>query len=52
MSELEKQISTRVENNADLQGAQELIDAHIDAVNGGFKIIIIQHIDFDKVIYY
>jgi hypothetical protein len=35
MSELEKQISNRVSNNADLDGAQDLIDAHIDEVSGG-----------------
>jgi hypothetical protein len=36
MSELEKQITNRVANNADLEGAQDLIDAHIDAVTGGY----------------
>ncbi|MBV9155737.1 MAG: hypothetical protein JO097_05725 [Acidobacteriaceae bacterium] len=35
MSELEKAIANRVENNADLEGARELVDAHIDAVSGG-----------------
>ena len=49
MSELEKQINNRVADNADLEGAQELIDAHIDAVTGG---LIRVHIDFDKVIVY
>jgi len=39
MSELEKQITDRVAENADMEGAQELIDAHIDAVNGGVYII-------------
>jgi len=48
MSELEKQIANRVENNADMEGAQDLIDAHIDAVTGGR--IIIYHISFTKVI--
>ena len=48
MSELQKQIANRVANNADHAGAQELIDSHIDAVNGG--LIIIQHVNFTKVI--
>jgi hypothetical protein len=48
MFELERQIANRVATNADLAGAQELIDAHIDAVNGG--MIIVQHIEFTKVI--
>ena len=48
MSELEKQIANRVASNADFAGAQDLIDAHIDAVTGGY--IVIQHINFTKVI--
>ncbi len=36
MSELEKQIASRVEHNADLDGAQDLIDSHINAVTGGY----------------
>jgi hypothetical protein len=44
MSELEKQIANRVANNADLAGAQDLIDAHIDAVAGG--MIIVQHFNY------
>jgi hypothetical protein len=35
MSELEKQIANSVAQNADLEGAQDLIDAHIDEVTGG-----------------
>jgi hypothetical protein len=41
MSELEKQITNRVANNADLEGAQDLIDAHIDAVTGGYFLSFI-----------
>jgi hypothetical protein len=41
MSELEKQIANRVANNADLGGAQDLIDAHIDAVTGGYFLSFI-----------
>ena len=41
MSNLEKQIANRVSNNADLEGAQELIDAHIDAVTGGYFLSFI-----------
>jgi hypothetical protein len=48
MSELEKQIANRVADNADLEGAQDLIDAHIDAVTGGR--IIIYHVNFTKVV--
>lgn len=36
MSELEKQVANRLANNADLEGAQDLIDAHINAVTGGY----------------
>ncbi len=35
MSEIEKQIMNRMSNEADLAGAQDLIDAHIDEVTGG-----------------
>jgi hypothetical protein len=48
MSQLETQIANRVNENADLAGAQDLIDAHIDAVTGGY--IIVQHINFPNVI--
>ena len=41
MSDLEKQIANRVANNADLEGAQDLIDAHIDAVTGGYFLSFI-----------
>ena len=47
MSELETQIATRMANNADLDGAQDLIDAHIDAVTGG---LVIYHINFDSIV--
>jgi hypothetical protein len=44
MSELEKQISNRAAANADLDGAQDLIEAHIDEVTGGgFSL----HINFN-----
>ncbi len=36
---LETQIANRLANNADLEGAQDLIDAHIDAVTGGLLVI-------------
>jgi len=39
MSQLETQIMNRVANNADMEGAQDLIDAHIDAVTGGLIVI-------------
>ena len=45
MSELEKQIATRVSNNADLDGAQDLIDAHIDEVTGGAFSLHVQFTD-------
>jgi len=48
MSQLEKQIANRVDNNADMEGAQDLIDAHIDAVTGGR--IVISHLSFTKVV--
>ena len=35
MSDLEKQVMNRVACNADLEGAQDLIDAHLDEVAGG-----------------
>ncbi len=50
MSELEKAIADRVQNNADLEGAQELVDAHIDAISGGLiheRTIFIQ---FDRYV--
>jgi len=35
MSDIEKQVMNRVSCNADLEGAQDLIDAHLDNVAGG-----------------
>jgi hypothetical protein len=35
MSEIEKQVTDRLKANADLEGAQDLIDAHLDGVGGG-----------------
>jgi len=35
MSDIEKQVMNRISNNADLDGAQDLIDAHLDEVAGG-----------------
>ena len=35
MSDIEKQIKDRISNNVDLEGAQDLIDAHLDEVAGG-----------------
>jgi len=48
MSELEKQIANRVAGNADLDGAQDLIDAHIDEVTGGAFSLHIQFYDPPK----
>ncbi len=48
MSELEKQIANRVAGNADLDGAQDLIDAHIDEVTGGAFSLHIQFTDPPK----
>lgn len=45
MSELEKQIANRAATNADLEGAQDLIDAHIDEVTGGAFSLHIQFTD-------
>jgi hypothetical protein len=45
MSELEKQITNRAAGNADLDGAQELIEAHIDEVTGGGFSLHIQFTD-------
>jgi hypothetical protein len=45
MSEIEKQIMNRMSNDADLDGAQDLIDAHIDEVTGGAFSL---HIQFTK----
>lgn len=45
MSELEKQIANRAAENADLDGAQDLIDAHIDEVTGGAFSLHIQYTD-------
>ena len=44
---LETQIANRLANNADLEGAQDLIDAHIDAVTGG---LIVVHWNYFEVI--
>jgi hypothetical protein len=46
MSEVEKQIMNRISNNADLEGAQDLIDAHIDEVMGGAFSQHNQHTQF------
>jgi hypothetical protein len=48
MSQLEQQIANRVANNADMEGAQDLIDAHIDAVTGGR--LVISHLSFTRVV--
>ena len=46
MSDIEKQVMNRISVNADLEGAQDLIDAHLDEVtagrkgNGGFSLHI------------
>ncbi len=46
MIDVEKQIQDRLaEQNADFEGAQELIDAHIDEVTGGAFSL---HIQFTK----
>ena len=45
MSELEKQITNRAAGNADLDGAQDLIEAHIDEVTGGGFSLHIQFTD-------
>lgn len=48
MSQLEAQITNRLATNADLEGAQDLIDAHIDAVTGG---LIVVHWNYYEVIF-
>ena len=35
MSDIEKQVMNRISTNADLEGAQDLIDAHLDEVSAG-----------------
>jgi hypothetical protein len=45
MSDLEKEIASRAAENADLAGAQDLIDAHIDEVTGGGFSLHIQYTD-------
>ncbi|HUB81293.1 MAG TPA: hypothetical protein VMB03_20975 [Bryobacteraceae bacterium] len=45
MSELEKKIADRAASNADLEGAQDLIEAHIDEVSGGGFSLHIQFTD-------
>ena len=45
MSELEKQIANRAADNADLDGAQDLIEAHIDEVTGGAFSLHVQFTD-------
>ena len=47
MSDIEKQVMNRISLNADLEGAQDLVDAHLDEVTagrntGGFSL----HIQF------
>jgi len=37
MSDVEKQVMNRISTNADLEGAQDLIDAHLDEVSAGLK---------------
>jgi len=46
MTDVEKQIQDRLEQeaDADFEGAQDLIDAHIDEVAGGFSL----HVQFSK----
>jgi len=44
---LETQVMNRVANNADMEGAQDLIDAHIDAVTGG---LIVVHWNYFEVV--
>jgi hypothetical protein len=46
MSEVEKQIMNRIAGNADLEGAQDLIDAHIDEVTGGAFSLHSQHTQY------
>ena len=48
MSELEKQIANRAAGNTDLDGAQDLIDAHIDEVTGGGFSLHIQFVEAPK----
>ena len=50
MSDIEKQVMNRISANADLEGAQDLIDAHLDEVTagcwrGGFSL----HIQYVEV---
>ena len=35
MTDIEKQVMNRVSANADLEGAQDLVDAHLDDVTAG-----------------
>jgi hypothetical protein len=35
MSDIEKQVMNRMSANADLEGAQDLVDAHLDDVTAG-----------------
>ena len=35
MTDIEKQVLNRVSANADLEGAQDLVDAHLDDVTAG-----------------
>jgi len=37
MSDVEKQVMNRISTNADLEGAQDLIDAHLDEVSAGLS---------------
>lgn len=45
MSELEKQIANRAVGNANPDGAQDLIDAHLDEVTGGAFSLHVQFTD-------
>jgi hypothetical protein len=38
MSDIEKQVMNRMSANADLEGAQDLVDAHLDDVTAGLVI--------------
>ncbi len=51
MSELEQAISHRVASNADLEGARELVDAHLDAISGGQSFHSFhQYVSFERVV--
>ena len=46
MSDVEKQILATLESNSDFNGAQDLIDAHLDEVSGGASFSL--HVKFGK----